>query len=80
VRAHRISAAWARRNVPLFCPSQEAGCGVRQRRVVGHPGQAQGIAQLPPLYRERDHAAVVGSQKLPQREQGEELRLRVVTP
>ena len=65
---------------PLFSAGQQAGRGVRRRRVVGHPAQARRLAQLPPLGGERHRAAVVGPQELPQGQQGEELRLRVVVP
>ena len=47
---------------------------------MGHPGQPQSLAQLPPLGRERHHAVVVGLEELSQREHGEELWLRVIAP
>lgn len=78
-RARSIRAAWTRRTVPLSCPARRRGAA-RQRRAVGHPGQAERRAPFPPLGRERHPAAVVDPPELPPRERGEELGLGVVVP
>jgi hypothetical protein len=47
---------------------------------VRHFPEPHGLAQLGPLGEQRHHAAVVGPEELLEREQGEQLRLRVVLP
>jgi hypothetical protein len=67
---------------PFFSSAHEAGRRAGQGRVARHPGESRRLAQLPPPGGERHDAAVVCPQEPepPQREQGEELRLGVVTP
>src|SRR5262245_16953282 len=48
---------------------------VRQRRVVRHVAQSKDLAEVARVRQDRDDAAIVGAEELPQRRDREELML-----